>query len=133
MGVSKEILREGDGQNYPKKGDKLTMHYRGTLASNGKQFDSSYDRGKPFSFKIGKGEVIQGTWMTMTSLSWLCHRIGAHLLCFVAASMQPLLCVHFFSLTSMIDACNLCDNPYPRSLCTLYFFVAIPTYHCGDT
>ena len=60
MGVSKEILREGDGQNYPKKGDKLTMHYRGTLASNGKQFDSSYDRGKPFSFKIGKGEVIQG-------------------------------------------------------------------------
>ena len=58
MGVSKEILREGDGQNYPKKGDKLTMHYRGTLASNGKQFDSSYDRGKPFSFKIGKGEVI---------------------------------------------------------------------------
>jgi FK506-binding protein 1 len=30
------------------------------LASNGTQFDSSYDRGQPFSFKIGKGEVIQG-------------------------------------------------------------------------
>jgi FKBP-type peptidyl-prolyl cis-trans isomerase len=30
------------------------------LASNGKQFDSSYDRGTPFGFKIGKGDVIQG-------------------------------------------------------------------------
>ena len=37
MGVTKDILREGDGENYPKKGDKLTMHYRGTLASNGTQ------------------------------------------------------------------------------------------------
>ena len=30
------------------------------MASNGSPFDSSYDRGKPFSFKIGKGEVIKG-------------------------------------------------------------------------
>jgi FKBP-type peptidyl-prolyl cis-trans isomerase len=36
------------------------MHYKGTLAANGTQFDSSYDRGKPFSFKIGRGDVIQG-------------------------------------------------------------------------
>lgn len=60
MGVTKDIIREGDGANFPKKGQKLTMHYRGTLASNGKKFDSSYDRGTPFSFKIGRGEVIQG-------------------------------------------------------------------------
>jgi hypothetical protein len=36
------------------------MHYKGTLTSNGTKFDSSYDRGKPFSFKIGRGDVIQG-------------------------------------------------------------------------
>jgi FK506-binding protein 1 len=41
-------------------GDRLSMHYKGTLASNGNQFDSSYDRGKPFQFKIAKGEVIRG-------------------------------------------------------------------------
>ena len=35
MGVTKEVQREGDGENFPKKGDKLTMHYCGTLASNG--------------------------------------------------------------------------------------------------
>ena len=60
MGVTKEILREGDGETFAKKGQKLIMHYKGTLASDGTQFDSSYDRGRPFEFKIGKGEVIQG-------------------------------------------------------------------------
>ncbi|KAL1310798.1 hypothetical protein AAFC00_001040 [Neodothiora populina] len=41
-------------------GDEIIVHYRGTLQSNGKQFDSSYDRGKPFSFGVGNGEVIAG-------------------------------------------------------------------------
>ncbi|KAK2043750.1 FKBP-type peptidyl-prolyl cis-trans isomerase [Colletotrichum somersetense] len=43
-----------------KNGDKLTMHYRGTLQSDGSQFDASYDRGTPFTFKIGSGQVIKG-------------------------------------------------------------------------
>jgi FK506-binding protein 1 len=38
----------------------LTMHYKGTLASNNSKFDSSYDRKTPFQFKIGRGDVIQG-------------------------------------------------------------------------
>ncbi|KAI5457939.1 hypothetical protein BGZ63DRAFT_325697, partial [Mariannaea sp. PMI_226] len=42
------------------KGDKVAMHYRGTLADTGKQFDASYDRGQPLTFKVGAGQVIKG-------------------------------------------------------------------------
>ncbi|EGC48688.1 FK506-binding protein [Histoplasma capsulatum var. duboisii H88] len=41
-------------------GDVLSMHYRGTLASDGSQFDASYDRGQPLVFTVGKGQVIAG-------------------------------------------------------------------------
>lgn len=41
-------------------GDDVKMHYRGTLAESGKQFDASYDRGSPLSFKLGTGRVIKG-------------------------------------------------------------------------
>ncbi|MEK7600417.1 MAG: FKBP-type peptidyl-prolyl cis-trans isomerase [Patescibacteria group bacterium] len=37
----------------------VTAHYRGTLL-NGTEFDSSYNRGQPFSFTLGAGEVIRG-------------------------------------------------------------------------
>jgi len=42
-----------------KNGDKLTMHYRGTLL-DGTVFDESYKRGEPFSFVLGAGMVIRG-------------------------------------------------------------------------
>ncbi|KAL4901999.1 FK506-binding protein 2 [Aspergillus multicolor] len=42
------------------KGDSVKMHYRGTLAEDGSQFDASYDRGTPFKFKLGAGRVIKG-------------------------------------------------------------------------
>lgn len=51
-------LVEGDGQS-PQKGDVCVMHYTGWLA-DGTQFDSSVDRGEPFQFVIGVGQVIPG-------------------------------------------------------------------------
>lgn len=41
-------------------GDTIEVHYRGTLASNGNEFDASYNRGQPLSFKLGAGRVIKG-------------------------------------------------------------------------
>ena len=40
-------------------GQTVVVHYRGTL-ENGQQFDASYDRGKPFTFPLGRGQVIKG-------------------------------------------------------------------------
>lgn len=59
MGVIREVITKGDGINFPKKGDTVSMHYVGTLAS-GKKFDSSRDRGSPFVTKIGVQQVIKG-------------------------------------------------------------------------
>jgi len=42
------------------RGDTVQVHYRGTLASDGSQFDASYDRGQPLGFEVGKGMVIKG-------------------------------------------------------------------------
>jgi FKBP-type peptidyl-prolyl cis-trans isomerase len=53
-----EDLQEGTGEAAA-TGQKVTVHYVGTL-TNGNKFDSSRDRGKGFSFKLGAGEVIKG-------------------------------------------------------------------------
>ena len=53
-----EELRLGTGAE-AKAGNKVSVHYVGTL-TNGTKFDSSRDRGKPFEFKLGAGQVIKG-------------------------------------------------------------------------
>lgn len=56
--LEKVDLVEGDGQEV-KGGDTLSVHYVGTL-ENGDKFDSSLDRGEPFEFVLGAGQVIPG-------------------------------------------------------------------------
>ena len=44
-----------------KPGQSLMVHYTGWIgSSNGRQFDSSHDRGQPLSFRLGQGQVIRG-------------------------------------------------------------------------
>ena len=59
-GVDKTIRTAGDGSTYPHTGEPVTVHYTGTLTSDGTQFDSSVTRGTPFQFTLGVGQVIQG-------------------------------------------------------------------------
>ncbi|KAI4739118.1 hypothetical protein E4T45_15052 [Aureobasidium sp. EXF-8846] len=62
MGVTKQIIKQGDGSTYPKNGDNVTMEYTGWISENGqkgKQFDSSVGRGD-FDVPIGTGRVIKG-------------------------------------------------------------------------
>jgi peptidylprolyl isomerase len=51
-------LKVGDGPS-PTKGQKVNVHYSGWL-TDGTLFDSSVERGQPFSFTLGAGEVIPG-------------------------------------------------------------------------
>ena len=52
-------LKEGTGAT-ASAGKSVSVHYTGWLAKDGKKFDSSVDRGQPFMFQLGAGQVIKG-------------------------------------------------------------------------
>ena len=58
-GCVKKVLVKGTGTDRPETGSEVTVHYTGTLL-DGTKFDSSVDRGDPFKFKLGVGQVIKG-------------------------------------------------------------------------
>jgi len=61
-GLEYRDVKEGSGER-PEPGQTCVVHYTGWLWENGakgKKFDSSVDRGTPFSFHVGEGKVIKG-------------------------------------------------------------------------
>ena len=52
-------LVEGEGEE-ASKGSKVSVHYVGVAFSTGDEFDASWNRGEPFEFKLGAGQVIPG-------------------------------------------------------------------------
>jgi peptidylprolyl isomerase len=54
-----EDLKEGEGQEAG-AGDTISAHYVGVAHSTGEEFDASWNRGEPFSFRLGAGNVIAG-------------------------------------------------------------------------
>mmetsp|Transcript_40094 Transcript_40094/g.63640 ORF Transcript_40094/g.63640 Transcript_40094/m.63640 type:complete len:170 (+) Transcript_40094:13-522(+) len=65
--VQVETLEEGDEETYPKRGDRLVIHYTGWL-EDGAEFDSTIES-EPLSFTLGTGEVIRGWDEGLVSLS----------------------------------------------------------------
>jgi peptidylprolyl isomerase len=56
--VIKDLVK-GHGKT-ARKGDTVTVQYDGVLYHNNQEFDASWDRGQPFSFPLGEGQVIPG-------------------------------------------------------------------------
>jgi FKBP-type peptidyl-prolyl cis-trans isomerase len=66
QGMKVDVLQQGNG-NEAKADDKVTVNYVGTL-QNGTKFDSSIDRGQPFTFTLGQNSVIQGWELGVTGM-----------------------------------------------------------------
>jgi len=57
LGIDDLVVGDGDEAT---AGKKVTVHYVGVAFRTGEEFDASWNRGEPFQFKLGKGQVIPG-------------------------------------------------------------------------
>jgi peptidylprolyl isomerase len=57
LGIDDIVMGDGDEAV---KGSKVEVHYVGVAFSTGDEFDASWNRGQPFRFQLGKGNVIPG-------------------------------------------------------------------------
>lgn len=57
LGIDDVVVGGGDEAT---KGKKVSVHYVGVAFSTGEEFDASWNRGQPFEFKLGQGQVIPG-------------------------------------------------------------------------
>ncbi|EKG15539.1 hypothetical protein MPH_07279 [Macrophomina phaseolina MS6] len=55
-----EVTHKVDCTRKTVSGDKVDVHYRGTLEADGSEFDASYNRKQPLTFTVGRGMVIKG-------------------------------------------------------------------------
>ena len=67
--VHLQTIKPGDDSIRPTEGDVLTVHYTGTLRDDGSEFDSSRAKKQPFTFTLGKGEVIRGWELGLVQMS----------------------------------------------------------------
>ena len=57
LGIDDLVVGDGDEAA---SGRKVSVHYAGVAFRSGEEFDASWNRGQPFTFKLGKGQVIPG-------------------------------------------------------------------------
>ena len=74
-----ETVGNDNAKRRTKRGDTIDVHYRGTLQSDGSEFDASYNRGQPLKFTVGQGQVIKGYVLScprsrLTAIAALCNR-----------------------------------------------------------
>uniref|UniRef100_A0A8K9UMT6 peptidylprolyl isomerase n=1 Tax=Oncorhynchus mykiss TaxID=8022 RepID=A0A8K9UMT6_ONCMY len=116
MGVEIETITPGDGRTFPKKGQTCVVHYVGSL-TDGRKFDSSRDRDKPFRFKIGKQEVIRGWEEGVVQVGVLCR----HFCCLSAPTRKyrrRVLQLNYHVLvTERLPFCQSTECPIGVFLC----------------